>query len=109
MAITIKVEGGTPNASVPSLCHRCRHGASLVDDKGQTFVRCDMGMNPPYKVVKCNRFDHSSAPRVFGFDAWIYRTVHTRQGSITRFVSPNEHAIDECYPSNGLSPESTSE
>ncbi len=81
MALTIKVEGGTPKEDVPALCYRCSYAMIKTNSKLEDRILCT-AMQAIYsagdpipvteKVVRCNQFSALNNAPVYGKLAWIY-------------------------------------
>lgn len=73
----IQVQGGTPDASLPSLCHSCRYGHVMRNAHGSEYVRCNILDEATAwistKIIECTDYNDKRVPTEYTYreTAWI--------------------------------------
>lgn len=95
MSLTLKVEGGTPNHSKPSLCNNCKNSHITQGERTSDItIWCQAMFEKPVqimtKIVTCNSYAAIKDQSLSEMQKIGY-ILETRKGKPIGFVSRSEH------------------
>lgn len=96
-ALSIKVQGGTPHHSTPSLCVNCKRSSWAKGEKlKEEIVWCHaFERRITFKVTQCSDWDDKNHASIYEMEsiAWVLRT--DGKASKIGFVQPKDLSDEE--------------